>query len=246
MLRWLLGIGLVVLIAIGVGGYYLYSNLDELVEQAIEQIGSETVGVAVQIDRVELDLEAGRASIFGLSVANPIGFAGAEAFALGEITVDIDLDSVLDQNPIILDEVRIESPVVFYELNTARRSNLEIIGENASRGSEAGAADEAAGASEPPLRLRIRKIRFAGGQVEADTRAVGGNRIEAKLATSKLSNVGGTNGAPGAEIGSIIVEDLVRRTLLAIGQDQLNKVLKDQIGEEGAGAVKKLLNVFGR
>ena len=102
MLKWILGIGLVVLIAVGIAGYYLYSNLDVLVEQAIEQVGSDTVGVAVRVDRVELDLEAGRASIFGLSVANPIGFEGAEAFALGEITVDIDLDSILDQNPIIL------------------------------------------------------------------------------------------------------------------------------------------------
>lgn len=245
MLKWILGIGLVVLIAVGIAGYYLYSNLDVLVEQAIEQVGSDTVGVAVRVDRVELDLEAGRASIFGLSVANPIGFEGAEAFALGEITVDIDLDSILDQNPIILDEVRIESPAVFYELNAARKSNLEILAENASRGSEAGEAkEEGAGESEPPLRLLIRKIRFADGQVEADTRAVGGNRMEAKLATSKLSNVGGKNGAPGAEISSIVVEDLVRRSLLAIGQDQLDKVLKDQIGEEGAGAVKKLLDLF--
>jgi len=244
MLKWILGIGLVVLIAVGIAGYYLYSNLDVLVEQAIEQVGSDTVGVAVRVDRVELDLEAGRASIFGLSVANPIGFEGAEAFALGEITVDIDLDSILDQNPIILDEVRIESPAVFYELNAARKSNLDILAENASRGSKAEEAKEDAGASEPPLRMSIRKIRFADGQVEADTRAVGGNRLEAKLATSKLSNVGGQNGAPASEIGSIVVEDLVRRTLLAIGQDQLDKVLKGQIGEEGAGAVNKLLDLF--
>ena len=35
MLKWLLGFGLIVLIAIGIGGYYVYSNLDALVEQAI-------------------------------------------------------------------------------------------------------------------------------------------------------------------------------------------------------------------
>ncbi len=246
MLKWLLGFGLVVVIAIGIGVYYLYSNLDVLVEQAIEQVGSEALGVAVRVDRVALDLEAGRASVFGLSVANPMGFEGALAFTLTELTVDIDLESIGDRNPIVLDEVRIESPVVFFELNPSGRSNLEILGENASGGSDAGATDEDTGESQPPLRLRIRKIRFAGGRVEADTRAIGGNRMEATLATAALSDLGGANGATATEIGSIVLQELGRQTALAIGQSQLEKILKDQIGDDGAEAVKGLLNLFGR
>lgn len=246
MLKWLLGFGLVVLIAIGIGGYYLYSNLDVIIEQAIEQVGSEELGVAVRVDRVELDLEAGRASVFGLSVANPDGFQGAEAFTLGEITLDLDLESIREQSPIVLDEIRVESPVVFYELNIAGKSNLEILGENAPGGGDVGATDEAVGESEPPLRLRIRSIRFADGRVEADTRAIGGNRTKATLATAVLSDVGGANGATAAEIGSIVAQELTRQTLLAVGQGQLDKILRDQIGDEGAEAVKGLLEVFGR
>jgi hypothetical protein len=246
MLKWLLGIGLVVLIAFGMAGYYLYSNLDLFVEQAIEQIGSEAVGVAVRVDRVELDLAAGRASVFGLSVANPEGFEAAQAFTLAEITVALDLESLRDQAPIVLDELRIESPVVFYELNSANESNLQILGENASRGSDAGATDEAVGEPEPPLRLRIRKIRFADGRVDADTRAIGGIQMEAKLVTATLTDVGGPNGATGAEIGSILVEELGRQTVLAIGKAQLDKIMKSQLGDEGSKAAKKLLNVFGR
>ena len=70
--------------------------------------------------------------------------------------------------------------------------------------------------------------------------------MEAELPKAKLKNVGGEKGATGAEIGSIIVEELGRQALLAIGHDQLDKVLKDQIGEENAGAVKGLLKAFGR
>ena len=246
MLKWLLGIGLAVLIAFGIGGYYLYSNLERFVERAIEQVGSEAVGVAVWVDRVELDLQAGRVSVFGLSVANPTGFEGMEAFTLAEITVALDLESLRDQDPIVLDELRIESPVVFYELNSANKSNLQILGENASRGIDAGATDEGVGESEPPLRLRIRKIRFADGRVDADTRAIGGIQMEAKLATATLTDVGGPKGATGAEIGSILVEELGRQTVLAIGKAQLDKVMKSQLGDEGAKAAKKLLDVFGR
>jgi hypothetical protein len=251
MLKWLLGLGLIVLIASGVGVYYIYSNLEELVEQAIEQVGSDAVGVAVRVDRVELDLEAGRASIFGLSVANPTGYEGPNAFTLAELTVDIDLESLADRDPIVLDKIRIDSPVVFYEANAEGKSNLEVLadnasGESASSGNDAETSGEGAGDAEPPLRLSIRKIRFTGGRVEADTRAIGGNRMEAELPKAKLKNVGGEKGATGAELGSIIVEELGRQALLAIGHDQLDKVLKDQIGEENAGAVKGLLKAFGR
>jgi hypothetical protein len=246
MLKWLLGLGLVLLIAIGGGGYYLYSNLDLLVQQAIEESGSEAVGVAVRVDRVELDLQTGRASVFGLRVANPTGFDGATAFTLGRITVEIDLESIRERKPLVLDEVRIESPVVFYVSNSVGKSNLEVLAENASGERGAAPAEEGDEQSQAPQLLRVRKILFAGGRIEADTRELGGNQMKATLATATLSDVGGARGATGAEIGSAVVEELGRQTVLAIGGDQIDKLLKDQIGDDGAEAVKGLLNVFGR
>ena len=246
MLKWLLGFGLIVIIAIGVGGYYLYSNLDVLIAQAIEEYGSEAAGVPVRVDRVELDLEAGRASVIGLRVSNPPGFKGDYAFTLGEITIDIDLNSLQEQNPIVLDEILIASPIVYYEFNEARQTNLDILQKNASRGSSSAPVEQETGTSEPETRLRIKKLRFSGGKVEADTRAIGGNELKAKLATAALTNVGGSKGATGGEVGEIVVTELARQTALAIGKNQIGKLLKDQIGDEGAKTVEGLLNRFGR
>ena len=243
MLKWLLGIGLIALIGIGAAGYYLFANLDALVARAIEQYGSEAAGVSVRVDRVELDLEAGRASIYDLRVANPPGFEGAEAFSLGEITVDIDLESLREQNPIVLDEIRIEAPAVFYELMASGVSNLDVIKKNASSGG-GGNTDEGAD-SAPGPRLRIRKLRFAEGHVEADTRAIGGNELEATLGTAELKDVGGSKGATGAEIGAVVVKEIGRQTAIAIARSEAGALLKDHIGEEGAKAVEGLLNRFG-
>lgn len=246
MLKWFLGIGLVVMIAIGIGGYYLYSNLDVMIAQAIEQYGSEAAGVPVRVDRVELDLEAGRASVIGLRVSNPPGFKGEHAFTLGEVTVDIDLNSLSEQNPIVLDEILIASPVVYYEFNEARETNLDVLQKNASSGSSNESPQEEASSSEPETRLRIKKLRFSGGRVEADTRAIGGNELKAKLATAALTNVGGSKGTTGGEVGKVVVTELARQTALAVGKDQIGKLLKDQIGDEGVQAVEGLLNRFGR
>jgi hypothetical protein len=244
MLKWLLGIVLVFLIAIGGGLYYLYSNLDILIAQAIEEFGSEAAGVPVRVDRVELDLEAGRASIFGLRVSNPPGFKGEHAFTLGEITVDIDLDSLAEQNPIVLDEIRIASPVVYYEFNEARQTNLDVLQSNASAGSKNESTAEEAATSGPGTRLRIKKLQVSDGRVEADPRAIGGNELEAKLATAALTNVGGSKGATGGEVGEIVVTELARQTALAIGKDQIGNLLKDQIGDDGAKAVESLFDLF--
>ena len=246
MLKWILGLGLIALLAVGGGLYYVYSNLDSLVAQAIEEYGSEAVGVPVNVDRVEISLETGRASIFGLRVSNPPGFKGEQAFTLGEITVDIDLESLREQSPIVLDEIRIASPVVYYEYNAAREANLDILKDNASSGGGSDSASEDAGESGAETRLRIKKLQFSGGRVEADTQAIGGPEIDAKLATASLSNVGGAKGATGGEIGEVVVKELARQTVLAIGKDQIGNLLKDQIGDEGAKAVEGLLNRFGR
>ena len=127
MLKWILGLGLIVLLAIGGGVYYVYSNLGMFVEQAIETLGSEAAGVAVRVDSVDLDLAAGRATILGLTVANPPGYEGPYAFALGHITVDIDIDSLQEMNPIILDEIRVEAPEIYFDMNKAGKSNLDVI-----------------------------------------------------------------------------------------------------------------------
>ncbi len=79
MLKWFLAAGLIVLIGIGVAGYYLYANLDSLVARAIEEVGSDAAGVAVRVDRVSLELETRRTRIFGPRVGDPSGFKGESA-----------------------------------------------------------------------------------------------------------------------------------------------------------------------
>jgi len=249
MVKWIAGIVLVLVIAIGLAGYYIYSNLDALVEQAIETHGSEALGVAVGVDGVAIDLMEGRASIYGLSVANPPGYEAPHAFTLGEITVAIDLASLEEQDPIVLDEITIGNPAVFYEMNRAGKANVDVLRENAASGG--GAAEESADPSEPagePLRLRIRKLRFEEGQIAANTRAIGGPEIDAKIGRAELTDVGGAAGATPDEIGVVIVKQLGGQAADAVkdmGRKELDKVIDDKIGGEEGKAVKGLLDRLG-
>jgi hypothetical protein len=199
MLKWILGIGLVVVLGLGIGVYSLYANLDSLIVRAIVEYGSEAAGAAVRVD-----------------------------------------------------EIRIESPVVFFELDESRRSNLDVLKDNAGKSSgdgdgSDGSTTDSAGSSRLESRLTIRRLRFSGGRVQADAQAIGGGEIDAKLATAVLSNVGGGKGTTGSEMGAIVVEELGRQTALAIGGDQIGKLLKGKVGKEGRkaiDAVEGLMNHF--
>ena len=83
MKKIILGLFLVILIAIAGGLYYVLSNLDALVEAAIEKHGSEATQTAVLVDSVKIDLASGAGGISGLTIANPKGFFYAACLFTG-------------------------------------------------------------------------------------------------------------------------------------------------------------------
>ena len=126
MKKIIIGVLLVILIAIAGGVYYVLTNLDALVEAAIEKHGSEATQTAVRVDSVKIDLSNGAAGISGLTIANPSGFAQPYAFSLAEVRAGIDLQS-LKEEPYIIDEVAILAPQVFVEINEDNKTNLNEI-----------------------------------------------------------------------------------------------------------------------
>ena len=73
MKKVILGLVLVIILAIVGGVYYVLTNLDALVEAAIEKHGSEATQTAVRVDSVKIDLSNGAGAISGLTIANPTG-----------------------------------------------------------------------------------------------------------------------------------------------------------------------------
>ena len=116
MKKAMLGIVLLIIFVIASGIYYVLTNLDALVKEAIETHGSKASQTAVLVDTVKIDLTNGAGGITGLVIANPEGFSMPNAFSLGEIRLGIDLQS-LQQEPYIIDEITVLAPQVFVEIN---------------------------------------------------------------------------------------------------------------------------------
>jgi uncharacterized protein involved in outer membrane biogenesis len=226
---------IVVLIVIAVA--LLFTRLDSLVAKAIEENGSNVTQTSVSVSGVDLSLREGRGTIRGLTVANPEGFDARNAFSLDEITLDIDIESLRGE-PIVIDEIRIKAPVVNAEITKTGASNIEKIRENVKAYSAGGEGQS----SKPAKLIRIRRFVFEEGRVEVDVSELGLENRTVELPEIRLSDVGGTGGAPPDEIAKIILTAVAKQVSSEIAGSQLDRMVKDKLGSSITDKAKGLLD----
>ena len=249
MKKVILGLVLIITIAISAGVYYVLTNLDSLVEAAIEKYGSEATQTSVLVDSVKINLTDGAAGINGLTIANPGGYAQPYAFSLGEVRAGIDLQS-LQEEPYIINEITVLAPQVFVEINEANKTNLNELKKNLASGSTAVAQDKkpqtATDGSTKEPRLIIRRVTFTDGSIQARVAALDNKELQVKLPGLDMTNLGGSKGATATELASEILNRLTDRAIEVVKKDiidaELNKLkekAQKKIDEEKAKLEEK-------
>ncbi|MCK4706219.1 MAG: hypothetical protein KAT90_12110 [Gammaproteobacteria bacterium] len=217
---------LVIILAVVVGVYYVLTNLDALVEAAIEKHGSDATQTAVLVDSVKIDLANGSASINGFTIANPKGFDMPYAFSFGEIRGGIDLES-LQEEPYIINEITVLAPQVFVEINESNKTNLNELKNNLTASSTSSPDKEAqaseSSAKEP--RLIIRRVTFADGTIQARVAALQDKEYQLKLPTLDMRNLGGSKGATASELTNEILSRLTDSASETVKKDIIDKEL---------------------
>jgi len=247
MKKVILGVLLIVIIAIGGSVYYLLTNLDSLVEAAIEKYGSEATQTSVLVDGVKINLSDGAAGITGLTVGNPAGYGFANAFSLGEIRAAIDLASLQDE-PYIINEITVLAPQVFVEINQDNKTNLNELKNNLTAGTtgKAQAKAPAEGSAAEP-RLIIRRLTFADGTIQAKVAALKNKEYKLKLPSLDMTNLGGSKGATATELASEILKrltdrasDIVKNDIIDAELNKLKEKAQQKIDEEKARLQKEV------
>jgi len=254
MKKVLLIIVLLIVAVIGAAIYFVFTNLDAIVKTAIEQVGSQTTQTAVRVDKVKIRLTDGAGTISGLSIANPKGFAAANAFSLGEIDTQIDINT-LTKGPITIDRVIIRKPQVFYEMNKDRESNLNALYKNIAAGTGGGSTKKPAAKSDEP-KLIIRHFQVAEATVEANVVPLN-KKLTLKIPTIDLKDLGGKSGATPSEISKQVLDIITQRALAAVKQagiDEKVQAIKSEAqqklgtkkSEVESRAKEKLKNLLGK
>ena len=242
-------IAAVVTALVAVAVVFTLGRLDSIVRRTIEQRGSALTQTAVRVGSVHVSLQEGTATLRDLTIANPPGFQAPNAFELGEITVQLALDS-LTSDPLVIREIRIVAPRVTCELDKEGMSNVEVIRDAVDGARHHGEATGTPGSARAPeprkdepsggRRLIIDLLAMHDGEVYVDARAVGGPAQSEKLPGFELTDIGTKQGgATPNEVGRIVVTALARDVAVAVAATQLERWIGKELGGPAGDLIKK-------
>ncbi len=247
MRRRLVMVGATVTLMLVAGVLITLWSLDSIVKGLIERYGTAATKVAVHADSVALSVLGGSAAISQLTVANPSGFSPANVFRLEKIQVLVDVGTIFS-NPLVIDEITIVAPEVYFEVDQNNESNVDVIRRNLSRAN--GGASASPGPNQatpaPPARKEpvnaqrflIKKLSIRSAQLTIDTSALGGERRVVKLSDSEETDIGArSGGATGGEVAAVVVRTLVSDVAATVAAAKVERALEKSIGGETGKAV---------
>ena len=237
--RMIIGLGVLAALA-AIGLFTLVSNLNRIVAGAIEKHGSSATGTSVSVAGVDISLRQTSSGIDNLRVASPDGYAASEAFRLGGIRIDVDVASVRE-DPIVIEKIEITAPEIFAEFQKDGSSNLTQIKEHLE--SFIPKREGNGGGSEPKAakRIRIEELVFSEGQIAVDASALGIDARSVKLPSFRLNNVGGSDGGTPPELAKEILTTLVSRSANEVARSEVNRRVREMMGDSG-GKAQELLD----
>jgi len=237
MKKTLIAVGVVLLVVVG-ALIFAWSSMDGIVKTAIETFGSEATQTQVTVAKVKIKLQDGSGSISGLNVGNPEGFTDKNIFQLGAISTKIDTSTVT-QNPVVIDEVIISSPKVFYEIDASGASNLDALKRNLealSSPSSAPAAENSKGGDE--IKVVIRRLIVEGGEAKMRIAALGGKQMTVSLPRIEMKDIGKeSGGASPLDVAKELTGSMVKNVQGAVMGGGANKYLgksMDALGDVGS------------
>ncbi len=206
---------------------FVWSSIDGIVEAAIEQYGSEVTQTSVRVDSVKITLTSGEGTISGLTVGNPPGFSAPDVFALGNISTRVDTSSVTEPT-IVINEVMINAPKVFYEINDAGQSNIDTLKENIA--SAIGSSQTSGGGND--RKLIIERLVIDQGEIDVRIAALGDKSLSAKLPRIVLTNIGKREGGASPEaVAEKVVNALMKNARTGISALNVDKYLGKSIDD---------------
>lgn len=229
---------------------YSSNRLSGKIESMLRDDAVAVLGLAVEVNDVDINLARGKAGISGLKIANPRGFPSKHVFDLSSIQVDIStlslLPALLGWRPYRVETIRIEAPEVTVDVNEQGRSNLDQIAksvqqsqqdaaqetrQNNTRKKESSDTQEAPGKPGERVAQRNDLPRFRVDQLTIENLSFTLNRAgkapeSGTLPDIQMENIGGQKGTTaaglGVKISSRLAGDILGVILMRKASERLN------------------------
>lgn len=245
-------VALLLLAGIGLG--FVLTNLDHIVKSAIEKYGSAATQASVDLDSVSLSLGDGTGTMSDLTLGNPDGFSTPYALHLNDISVKIDTASLRGTGPIVIEEISITAPQIYYEILGNGKNNLSTLSDNAAKytsGNESGArtANASTETEGTGRKVVIKSLRITNGLVILEHHLRVGKSPGLKLPEIHLTNLGQKNkGITPSEVTELVMKAITKNAARAAAgflPDTLRN-MPDTVMDGAAGGLDAVKGLFGK
>jgi hypothetical protein len=215
-LKVIAGLALAVVILVVVGGYLLVSNLDGIIKDVIEDVGSEITQASVTVNAVNLDLKTGKGQIKGLTIGNPEGFDSKYAFRLENVALGLDLKT-LSAPVIVITEITIRGAKLIAE-QKGKTTNLSVLMKNMEASSKKASSEpsQPQGTSDPTdVRLMVKKFVFVN--TKGTIIPEGSKKKALKLPDVRRKNIGNNKtGLTPEQLANELLQSVIEQVEKAV------------------------------
>jgi uncharacterized protein involved in outer membrane biogenesis len=231
MFKVLGGLVLAIVLVAAVAVFYVANNINGIVKQSVETLGSEALAVEVSLQSVDIQLLSNSMRLKGLTIANPAGFTEPYIFKMDEVLVDLDIASLLDK-VVSVEQIIISGTHVVAEqkgLNT----NLQALQKGLASSSAPKQSSPAQKSdSKIDVLVKVGLFRFADSSTRLLSDRWGDRDIQ--LSTIELTNIGGNTGVPPEKLAEAVLKPLIKQL-----NDSLEKQLKDLLEGKAKAKLKE-------
>jgi uncharacterized protein involved in outer membrane biogenesis len=193
--------------------FLLIQNIDQIVESAIETVGSEVTGVSVTVDSVEISLQQGTGAIRGLLIGNPPGFKTDAAISIALAEVNLDTGS-LSSDVIVVESVRVDSATVNFE-QQAKGNNLQLIMDQLSSNTPS-ESSSTSDSGDDAIKLIVDQFDFLNATTTISVPALKQSKT-VNIPDVRLSGIGRkTSGISASELAAQIIGPIVEKSMTAV------------------------------
>ncbi len=249
-MKWLIRIVIVLVVIIGAGLWFGWSQLGNLVKFGIEQGTPPVVQTSVSVRHVNVSPFSGSGLIEDFQIGNPKGFTGPYALRIGRAEVGLDLNSV-SADKVVIQHIRITDPEINLEAGLGG-TNLKHIADNAMNfvSQQTAPAGNAAlpatdGKPKKSVKLQVNELLITGAKLSASAAGVvPGADARMTLPEIRLTNLGtGAAGITPAELTALILRQMNTEAVKASASGALKNMLQGGADKLKTDGIKSL---FGK
>lgn len=208
------GGGTVLLLIVGI--FILSLTLDGFVKSGIQNSGSNALGTEVNVDNVSLSIWNGQGTIDGLMVQNPEGFSNRASISFKEISLEVDLSTLLSDTVVVKNLV-VQQPEIFVEQTTNGNNLRTLQNQMGSSSGDSGAF------------LVIDHLLIKEGSVELRSTIGEERNVTTEIAQLELTGVGRDGSNTVKQTSRQVLEPILQRALAQAAKEGVMDAVKDKI-----------------